>query len=390
MKRTTFNVFTARRMPEPIVSGIKRFFLLCEIHDLPMDFSLKPNPRERKSGGKVMESIRESLADIDSLFHVKNRGLLLTASEWRFSEKDGIKEVTLTFMDEENHGVVDGGHTYKAIKELRDEITHKVYVNIEVMVLDGEDDENIQYELASARNTSAQVEEKALANLANKFDTIKDRLKTSDAGIDVENDISFTQFDCKPIDVKQIISLMTVFCYDHVDIMGKKQRHPIMAYGNKEKCLHKYLDMYEKYGISSDNPYMKLYNILPDIIKLANYIEERLPDVYSGHYGKLKEVKMSDKPMYRAMFSTKKLKYKTHKGWLFPAIAALRALVREDNNTGYYVWVCDPFECFDKLGGNIIDLVVEQSKSVKNNPATVGKTSGAWTSTYMTAKAECR
>jgi len=65
MKEITFEVVACRRMPEP-AEGVKRYFALCEIHRLPDNFSMKPNPRERRYNGKVVNAIKDSLKTDDS------------------------------------------------------------------------------------------------------------------------------------------------------------------------------------------------------------------------------------------------------------------------------------------------------------------------------------
>lgn len=71
------------------------------------------------------------------------------------------------------HGNIDGGHTYKIICEHKQDKLEQI-VQFEVMT----GVEDIIEALDRARNTSVQVDEKSLAELANKFDPIKDCIKS--------------------------------------------------------------------------------------------------------------------------------------------------------------------------------------------------------------------
>lgn len=84
-----------------------------------------------------------------------------------------------------SYGNIDGGHTYKIICEHKDDSKIDQYVQFEIMT----GVEDIIEDLARARNTSVQVDEKSMAELANKFDPIKEGLE----GMPFYNRIAFKQ-----------------------------------------------------------------------------------------------------------------------------------------------------------------------------------------------------
>lgn len=80
--------------------------------------------------------------------------------------------MTVYFDNTLCHGNIDGGHTYRIICEYQGEKLNQ-YVQFEVMT----GVEGIIENLAEARNTSVQVDEKSMAELARKFDPIKEGLE---------------------------------------------------------------------------------------------------------------------------------------------------------------------------------------------------------------------
>ena len=112
--------------------------------------------------------------------------------------------------DPVRHGVVDGGHTYKIILEERDQLTDTQYVQVEILTGIEEDFDDI----AGARNTSMQVKDKSLAELAGNLVVIKELV----AGLPFEDDIAYRENDEKEIDVLEVIALLSMF---HIDLNGE-------------------------------------------------------------------------------------------------------------------------------------------------------------------------
>ena len=91
----------------------------------------------------IAKGIQESLISNDGNFHLKNRGMVMSAATVRFDNK--TDKLTMTFDNEEEHGNIDGGHTYKIIQSsiynenFDDKVGNKVehidqYVFLEIMV----------------------------------------------------------------------------------------------------------------------------------------------------------------------------------------------------------------------------------------------------------------
>ena len=148
------------------------------VRDLPEGIPTEVNPREVNDRTKVYSKIKAALTSSDESFFVHNRGLLLSAKDLKIDTLNRVMHVNIGNLSEEDksiYGVLDGGHTYHAILTQREKIDDSVtqYVHLEIMT----QVRNID-EMAAARNTSVQVSDKAIAELAEKFDFVKAALSS--------------------------------------------------------------------------------------------------------------------------------------------------------------------------------------------------------------------
>ena len=150
---------TFRKLDDPFLNGqSKKYVFYVKASEIPLGIPMNTNPREQKLNSQVAKAIEDSLCSNDRAFHLKNRGVVLSAESVTYNNQKEI--VTIDFPDEQVHGNIDGGHTYKIVCEHKDENPNQ-YVQFEVMT----GVEDIIEELARARNTSVQVDEKSMAEL---------------------------------------------------------------------------------------------------------------------------------------------------------------------------------------------------------------------------------
>lgn len=72
-------------------------------------------------------------------------------------------------------------------------------------------------------------------------------------------------------------------------------------------------------------------------------------------------------------------------GFIYPILGAFRALVEEKN--GEYAWK-NPFVLLEKTGADLVESTVSMSRSLGNNPQSVGKDVNIWKTLYMTVMVE--
>lgn len=382
-----FKAKSFRKIPNPYLhmdsesQDAMMYFAICDVKDVPDNIPMETNPREQKLTTNVAKKIRSTLVDINnSSFYLLNRGLLLSAKS--VSYNNYTDELTIFFENFDVHGNVDGGHTYKIIRDCKDQLDYgKQFVKLEILT----GVESIFQELAAARNTSVQVQDKSIAELENRFDIIKNAIKDES----FSNDVFFKENDNGEIDVADILAILNLF---NIERYSGMDNFPIVSYSSKKKCIDYYIDSHKNYGETSKNPYVKMIPLMVDFFKLYDEIESNMNLFYkqknpSGRYGAVKGVQLPkpDHPIY-TKFYHHDLDCISPSGFLYPILGSLRALIREKE--GVYIWTENPFKVLNKLGSELVETTVERSRTLGNNPQSVGKDSGNWKTLYMTVALE--
>lgn len=384
----TFKVQSFRRIPNPYSrsengeKNAEMYVAICDVKDIPDSFPMETNPREQKMTTNVAKQIKDSLLNVSEPdFYLLNRGLLLSAKEVSYNNYSN--EMNVSFEDYEVHGNVDGGHTYKAILLNRDQLDYgQQYVKIEILT----GVEGIFQSLAAARNKSVPVQDKSIAELEDRFDIIKNAL----ANESYISRIFFKENDTAgDIDVSDLLALLNMF---NIARYNGTASFPTNSYSSKKKCIDLYIADHKEYGESKENPYVKMAGIMPDIFRLYDHIETNMNRYYreknpNGRYGSTKGVQVP-KPNqeFYSKFLGNSLDAVSPNGFLYPILGAFRALVEEQN--GNYVWKKDPIVIADRIGGELVESTVSMSRSLGNNPQSVGKEANIWKTLYMTVAFE--
>lgn len=366
-----------RKLDDPFNDITKKYVFYVKICDVAEGIPMSTNPRDQKLTSGVAQAIKESLESNDGYFHLKNRGIVLSAKSCTYNNK--TKEVTINFTDDMLHGNIDGGHTYKIVCDHRNAGLDQ-YVQFEVMT----GVEDIIEKLAEARNTSVQVDEKSMAELQQKFDPIKEGLE----GMTFFTRIAFKQnqqaFDddtnkkLKMIDAREVVAIINMFNIDKFDAMN----HPIKAYSSKAKMLDLYFE---------DPEYYRRYvNIMPDIFDLYDAIETEFATAFNetgGRYGRKKYSGYKDGNIIgTSKFGLQEICYKIPDGLIYPAVAAFRSLVIFNSETNKYEWKngVNPISVWDKCKASMTSQIMNFASAIGDNPNAVGKDSNIWNLAYMT------
>ena len=368
---------SVRKLDDPFNDVAKKYVFYVKICDVPEGIPMATNPRDQKLTSGVAQAIKESLESNDGFFHLKNRGIVLSAKSCTYNNK--TKEVTINFTDDMFHGNIDGGHTYKIVCDHRNAGLDQ-YVQFEVMT----GVEDIIEKLAEARNTSVQVDEKSMAELQQKFDPIKEGLE----GMPFFTRIAFKQnqqaFDdvtnkrLKMIDAREVVSIINMFNIDKFDAMN----HPIKAYSSKAKMLELYLN--------NPDSYRRYVNIMPDIFDLYDAVETEFATAFNetgGRYGRKKYSGYKDGNIIgTSKFGLHDIYYKIPDGLIYPAVAAFRSLVVLNQETDKYEWKngVNPISVWDRCKSSITSQIMNFASAIGDNPNAVGKDSNIWNLAYMT------
>ena len=392
-KTIRFKVASYRKIPNPYLTSDnasqkkpEMYMLICDVLNLPDDIPMDTNPREQKLTTNVSKKIRDSLTNHSDLnFYLLNRGLLLSAKSISYNSTKS--EVEIVFEDFAYHGNVDGGHTYKIIKENKKFLEpREQFVKIEVVT----GIEDMFEQLAAARNTSVQVKDKSIAELEKRFELIKQAFDNEP----FYNDINYKEFDTKRIDITDILSILNLFNIDKYDT-DSNSSFPINSYSGKKTCTDAYINASKTFEKSPEkNPYVKMMPIMVDIIKIYDFLEAHMSDFYKGNstgmkkYGAITGVTThkSGKPPFKSMFYQNKMDYISPKGFLFPILGAFRALVEEKN--GVYRWKIAPMKVLKKIGNTLVNVTIDTSRGLGNNPNATGKSQTLWMNLFMCVKME--
>lgn len=380
-----FKTKSCRKIPNPYsfsdeesAKSAEMYYIVCDVKDLPNNIPMDTNPREQKLTTAVAKKIRNSLTNPGSNnFYLLNRGLLLSAEKVTYNSKNDT--VSVIFSDTNVHGNVDGGHTYKIIQECQSELDYgQQYVKIEILT----GVEDIFQELASARNTSTQVQDKSIAELYHRFEIIKETIKDEPFA----NDVFFEENAEGTIDVSDILALLNLF---NIDRYPELNDYAIVSYSGKKQCIDYYIKQHMEKGDTLDNPYVKMSKIMVDIFKLYDKLEVKAREYYSNgvsgkKYGLVTGVtkKKDGKAPFKTKFYKNNTDYVTPNGFLLPILGAFRALVDKDQD-GYYFWKKNPFEIMDKVGADLMESTVDMSRTLGNNPNATGKNKQLWKNLYM-------
>lgn len=383
MKSLTFKTKSFRKIPNPFynfdsyMNNAEMYVMICDIKDIPKDIPMETNPREQNLNTGVAKKIRTSLINERSHnFYLLNRGLTISAKSVKYDNKNDL--VTVEFEDLEVHGNIDGGHTYKIILEEQENLDFgEQFVKLEILT----GVEDIFQELATARNTSVQVQDKSIAELENRFNIIKNAIVKEP----YSHNIYFRENEKGEIDVADIIAILNLF---NIDKYPNKNENPIISYTGKGQCIKNYISTHKEFGDTNQNPYIKMQNIIPDIFKLYDHLEKNMRKYYSNgvsnkKYGAITGVvsKKDGKISFKTKFYQEDIDYLTPNGFIYPILGAFRALLKEEDNK--YFWKKDPIKVMDNIGAELVSNTISMSRELGNNPNATGKNKTLWMNLYM-------
>ena len=375
-----FKVNAVRTMASPYKRSEKDesetiYYLLVNMKDLPEGIPMDVNPRVPKMATNVAKRLINAVIEPETDFYINNRGIVISAKSFSFNSVESEVSIDIGDTEDENdkysYGILDGGHTYKAIMQNRDNIPEDIekYVRIEVIT----NVINIT-RLSDARNTSIQVSDIALFNLEDSFEDIRDAIKN-----EVYADyVAYKDNENKPINISELLRLM--YAFDIIkypdDVLA-----PIQSYSGKAQVFKRYKDAY-------NTPFYKsLTKQLPKLVKLYDVIEKELPEKYneykknlgvaSPRFGAVKGVENVEKGA-ETSFLNETTNYSISSGYIYPIFGAFRSLLRFDEEKGEVAWIFDPIYIWNQVGTSIAQNTFESS----NNTQLAGKEKQLWLSNY--------
>lgn len=353
------------------------YYLLVDMDDIPENIPLDVNPREQKMSTSVAKKLVAAVSEPENDFYLNNRGIVISVKELSFDSSKST--VTIDLGDQNNdddkfsYGILDGGHTYRAIIENRKNIKNgqKKYVRIEVI-------KNVQNitRLSDARNTSVQVSDIALFNLDDKFDNIKEAISLESYA----SRIAYKDNEDKDLHVYELLRLM--YALDK-DKYPDDTAAPIQSYSGKAQVFKRYKAAYDT------NFYRSLTTHLPILVNLFDTIERDIPECYKEYkrnlgtsnprFGAVRGIECctTDKPYYTNFLQTE-TPYNISSGYIYPIFGAFRFLINFNEETGKVSWLFNPIEIWNEVG----TALTQNTFETYANPNLAGKDKQLWLSNY--------
>jgi len=344
----------------------------------------------------VARDIKETIRSRPEDFFLANRGATVIAQDLRFDPTRG--EVEISINDPDIHGLADGATSDAVVELVQREIAgnrmfpdlvfeeipdylKRARFHVEVIV--GLSNKDRIGMLARGRNTSRQVKSWSLADFQGAFDWIRDILEAQNSKF--KGRIGYEENAGADVNILDVLSLMTLFSKEWDDkAAGLKRKAPTVAYSSKGRMDTRLQDP------NLSPHYKALAPILEDILRLHDYVYARFEDAYKnamggGKLGKRRGVESRPHNPVLLPLTGAKSNYDIPNGYVFPLLAAFRALVRY-NTDGQAEWKSSPFKFFDASGPELIQVLIEQIDNLGGIPHLAGKSRAVYTSLHDRAK----
>jgi len=379
MKTTNF-AFRCVKSCRSYSDGDKELWTLTvRLKDLPRSFTYGPNARFATLDKKPAKDMLSTLEHEPDAFVFNNNGIMLVAESIR-AHGDTIELVCQEAENDDElpgHGVLNGGHTYKALCEALchpDQYASALErATVIVTVGLGIPDDEI-WRISKARNTSEKVPLHALRELAGDWAPLKQYLPEATKRL-----IAFKPNDPDApdaiFDVTDVVRRLALF--NNKMFPAQESIHPVAAYTSVGTLVRKY----------KREDFLALAPLLPDILNL----EERIVRFFESHNGqkaknqeKLGVVSKasgnSDQPMQLLSGYTSSLTLAA--SYTLPVLAAFRVFAPDGQ------WKAPIEDLWERCGPKtVVSLWEAYREQGKSSAAVFGRSKGSWAAACELTKA---
>lgn len=376
-----------RAMAIPGVSKAKLGACYVRVLDIPgvLDDYMEVNPRvpnRNKKGvlnGPVAKGIITTLSDNPEDMVLKNQGiyLLVDSANFVLGDKGGMLHLRLT--DKGKHGIVNGGHTYAAIREAIEvadlpELKNLANAYVRLHIFQGIEADFVP-EIAEGLNRSKQVDDPSLVNLQGEFDVIRKALK----GIRGEKSIAYHQGDEGSIYISELLVYISMFN----TLRFSEKYHPNSLYNRNSLGLKYFIEDME----SDKKLTLQLIEKLPEILWLSDSIKKCTPQASKENNFKFGMAKIGSE---RAGGATQKgthlpflgenINYRVPNGWVYPVLASFRANLKYSN--GKLTWIVPLKTLLPEVIDDLVAVCIAEHKANNARPELIGKRESAYSQCY--------
>lgn len=363
---------------DPKLGGVKFIDLIIPFREAVKLEPGNSNVRLPSATAPTVKAMLKTATDAPKTFHLINRGLVYHCQNASTTKSTLTLSIPrhLSRKDCSKYGLLDGGHTLTAIKEVmadldsylgksqwvEPDVRVRVYVNIS---------DDLLPKVAAGLNTSRQVKEHSLADYRGEFGWYKEML--AKAGVPLDN-VGFREGEKRPWQVLTVNKRAAVMLKERW-----KSKDPMQVYKSSKWSLTLFLDNKEEFRL--------LTPVFFDVVTLPNRIIS-----YFSAQGflvfpkKLPWVKVFSK-VQRIPNTDFETKQKVDEGLLLPVAAAFRDCLRLED--GGYVWEVPVKEVLAIAGPALAEIMVSAMKRTKYRVQAVVSDPAYWAqlrSTVLQAK----
>jgi hypothetical protein len=337
------------------------------------------NKKEQMSGVVAKEIVR-TLKEDPEKFALKNQGIYVIAEDAEFKKETGGQgRVFIRLSDPKKHGLLNGGHTFRAIREVaEDEACPEpwgAYVRMHVFKADNPDAALIA-EMAEGLNRSLQVDDPSLENLRGSFDKIKEQL----SGKLGAEQVAYRQGDSGDIDVQQVITYMSML---NLNEFPDRRKHPHTLFGQPKAVLQSFIEEIRKENSAFDLILPRLHEILVLTDRIQVWTAPKFGKIKISNAKKNNRVGSATKKNLPAHFSGEKISGDVPLGFLYPMLAAFRANISHSAwQEGKFEWLTDPEGLLKDSYEEMAQIIKQEYEDNKGKPAEVGRKEAAYRGCY--------
>jgi hypothetical protein len=355
--------------------------LTLSVDALPQGFPYGPNARNADLVAKPAKAMLETLKSEPQQFIYYNNGIMLVVSSLQAKRVEGGNfeiRISYTEPDEEiedflGHGVLNGGHTYKALmhalygQHKRGESYPNIcQAHVQVTVAVGVDEENVAG-ISRARNLSKAVPDYALKNLEGDWQAIEEHLPLSYRKnlIFKPNEFEDNPDNAPKYTVVDLVQRLALFNNELFDF--RKDSHPVAAYTGKGSLVSKWNNI----------NYEHILHLLPDFLWLEEKVMET-HEALNGHSSNGKKIVITKVSGCSAESSTL-ITGRTFTNltvappFVMPVLAAFRLLIKDGQ------WISPVEELWEQYGMMLVDRLWETYKvEGRSSAASFGRSKSTW------------
>jgi hypothetical protein len=336
--------------------------------ELPLDANVRL-PSDKSIPYKEMI---KTLKSSPEKFLLQNSGISVIAGKATF-KKD--KTVELVFPPDT--GIVNGGHTQKALLDSKAE-RDVSRATVKIEILEKLFDPKELAEIAASRNTASNVKPYSTAEKKGLFGPIKHEKedKFEKHIVWYENRVVPNGRGFSAIDLIAMLNLFSVFDYQS-SINPDKSEQPNKSATSKGS-------VFSDWEAGEMESLKFVYPLVNDIISLMEHIESTFDKNIGRGFTTLGVIKNVIKFDRTTLFLGKKVRFELPKQFMYPVLAAFRANVHWDETNKKVGWFEKPELLFDKCKAKLFEDLSRTYKTTYHNEINrTSKDSNLWRILYL-------